>query len=244
MHNNLKQGLLELNSCFQEARHYTENTDLVCRIGGEVLVSTSIIVDRFGLVLGSWGIERVGSAFNIRYFDGSHYFSTEDVSKLSSYKDTVINGSFESAQAMFLLFPIVIAGSRKATFIFTRMKNEYSEEEIYFAQICRTYITLFLNYIHQEDEVKKINDKSAVKVAVSNLSYSELEAAIYVLNELDGTEGLLVASKIADKVDITRSVIVSALKKLEAAGVVESRSLGMKGTFIKITNPYLLAELN
>ncbi len=49
--------------------------------------------------------------------------------------------------------------------------------------------------------------------------------------------------KIADRVGITRSVIVNALRKFESAGVIESRSLGMKGTFIKILNDYLLEEL-
>ncbi len=40
---------------------------------------------------------------------------------------------------------------------------------------------------------------------------------------------VIVASKVADRVGITRSVIVNALRKLESAGVIESRSLGMKG---------------
>ncbi len=53
--------------------------------------------------------------------------------------------------------------------------------------------------------------------------------------ELGGTEGLLIASKVADRVGITRSVIVNALRKLESAGVIESRSLGMKKLlFIKV----------
>ena len=60
---------------------------------------------------------------------------------------------------------------------------------------------------------------------------------------LDGNEGLLVASKIADRSGITRSVIVNALRKLESAGVIESKSLGMKGTRIKIINTKLKDEL-
>ena len=51
-------------------------------------------------------------------------------------------------------------------------------------------------------------------------------------------------SKIADKVGLTRSVIVNALRKFESADLIETRSLGMKGTFIKIKNEYLLEELN
>ena len=46
-----------------------------------------------------------------------------------------------------------------------------------------------------------------------------------------------------DEIGITRSVIVNALRKLESAGVIESRSLGMKGTYLKIINPRLQEEL-
>ena len=65
----------------------------------------------------------------------------------------------------------------------------------------------------------------------------------HIFEELGGTEGCLVASKVADRVGITRSVIVNALRKFESAGVIESRSLGMKGTYIKVLNPKLLEEL-
>lgn len=52
------------------------------------------------------------------------------------------------------------------------------------------------------------------------------------------------ASKIADRVGITRSVIVNALRKFESAGVIESRSSGMKGTYIKVVNDVVFDELN
>ncbi|HAA09999.1 MAG TPA: GTP-sensing pleiotropic transcriptional regulator CodY, partial [Syntrophomonas sp.] len=32
-------------------------------------------------------------------------------------------------------------------------------------------------------------------------------------------------------------------RKFESAGVIESRSLGMKGTYIKVLNDYLFEEL-
>ena len=75
------------------------------------------------------------------------------------------------------------------------------------------------------------------------MSFSERKAAIAILSALQDTEGLLVASKIADEVKITRSVIVNALRKFESAGVIESKSLGMKGTYIKVLNEYLLDEV-
>ena len=76
------------------------------------------------------------------------------------------------------------------------------------------------------------------------MSYSELEAILHIFDELDGNEGILVASKIADRVGITRSVIVNALRKFESAGVIESRSSGMKGTYIKVVNQMVFEELN
>ena len=84
---------------------------------------------------------------------------------------------------------------------------------------------------------------SMVQMAIGTLSYSEIEAVQQIFAELDGNEGLLVASKIADRSGITRSVIVNALRKLESAGVIESRSLGMKGTRIKIINSKFKEEL-
>ena len=99
-----------------------------------------------------------------------------------------------------------------------------------------------LKYLSEEMEVE-MRKKAVVQMAIGTLSYSELEAVEHIFNELNGNEGLLVASKIADRVGITRSVIVNALRKFESAGVIESRSLGMKGTHIKILNDKLIPEL-
>ena len=82
-----------------------------------------------------------------------------------------------------------------------------------------------------------------VQKQIGTLSFSELEAIIHIFEELDGNEGILVASKIADRVGITRSVIVNALRKFESAGVIESRSSGMKGTYIKVLNDVVFEEL-
>ena len=85
-----------------------------------------------------------------------------------------------------------------------------------------------------------IRNTVKVQIALKTLSFSELRAVEHILNELDGMEGLVVASRVADRVGITRSVIVNALRKLESANVIQSKSLGMKGTFIRILNNNLL----
>ena len=94
-----------------------------------------------------------------------------------------------------------------------------------------------------EESAEESRKEHIVQSAISTLSFSELEAIVHIFDELGGTEGILVASKIADRVGITRSVIVNALRKFESAGVIESRSSGMKGTYIKVLNDYVFAEL-
>jgi transcriptional pleiotropic repressor len=96
---------------------------------------------------------------------------------------------------------------------------------------------------HAEKIEIEARKKATVQIALNTLSFSESRAAKAILEALPDTEGLLVASKIADKVKITRSVIVNALRKFESAGVISSKSLGMKGTYIKVLNEYLLEEV-
>ena len=95
----------------------------------------------------------------------------------------------------------------------------------------------------KEEDAENTRKRQIVKSAFNTLSYSEVEAIGYVFNELGGSEGVLVASKIADREGITRSVIVNAMRKFESAGVIESHSSGMKGTYIKVLNDFVFEEL-
>ena len=106
----------------------------------------------------------------------------------------------------------------------------------------KTTTSVGLGSVNEEnaEETRKVQ---IVKSAISTLSFSELEAITHIFEEMDGKEGILVASKIADRVGITRSVIVNALRKFESAGVIESRSSGMKGTYIKVLNDVVFDEL-
>ena len=94
-----------------------------------------------------------------------------------------------------------------------------------------------------EENAEELRRKPGEQSAISTLSATEIDAVKAILEELDGNEGILVASKIADRVGITRSVIVNALRKLDSAEVIESRSSGMKGTYIHILNDLILDEL-
>lgn len=142
-----------------------------------------------------------------------------------------------------VIIPLESTGDRIGTLIICREDQSYSVSDIILMEYAATIVGIELTRsIHQETE-KEEQQSSVCRAAISTLSYSELEAVVHIFQELGGMEGMLVASKIADKVGITRSVIVNALRKFESAGIIESRSLGMKGTFIRILNPALPDEL-
>ena len=137
----------------------------------------------------------------------------------------------------------MIPGERLGTLFMYKYENDYDIDDIILSEYGTTVVGLeMMRSVHEEnaEENRKIQ---IVKSAINTLSFSELEAIIHIFDELDGMEGILVASKIADRVGITRSVIVNALRKFESAGVIESRSSGMKGTYIKVLNDVVFDEL-
>ena len=142
-----------------------------------------------------------------------------------------------------LIAPVEIAGERLGTLFLYKSDNSYEIDDIILCEYGATVVGLEMMRSVNEENAEIVRNKQIVKSAISTLSSSEMEAIKHIFKELDGTEGILVASKIADRVGITRSVIVNALRKFESAGVIESRSSGMKGTYIKVVNDEVFEEL-
>lgn len=165
---------------------------------------------------------------NIEQKDGKCVFADEDC--LFEDKLTTI-------------VPVIGGGDRLGTLILARYGSEFNDEDLVLGEYGASVVGMEILRSRSEKVEEEARKKAAVQIAIDTLSYSELEAIEHIFDELDGEEGLLVASKVADRVGITRSVIVNALRKFESAGVIESRSLGMKGTYIKILNDNLLDEL-
>ena len=142
-----------------------------------------------------------------------------------------------------IITPIEIAAERLGTLFIYRNDKSYTIDDIILSEYGTTVVGLEMLRSVNEESAEESRKLQIVKSAISTLSFSELEAITHIFEELDGNEGILVASKIADRVGITRSVIVNALRKFESAGVIESRSSGMKGTYIKVLNDVVFEEL-
>lgn len=141
------------------------------------------------------------------------------------------------------VLPVMGGGERLGTLVLARVGTEFNDEDLILAEHATTVTAMEIMRHNQETVEEETRQRTAVQVALGTLSFSELNAMRHIFEELGGSEGFLVASKVADRVGITRSVIVNALRKFESAGVIESRSLGMKGTYIRVLNPKLLEEL-
>ncbi len=142
-----------------------------------------------------------------------------------------------------LVTPIQISGERLGTLFLYKCDTDYDIDDVILCEYGTTVVGLEMLRAVSEENAEEDRKLAVVRSAISTLSYSEMEAIIHIFEELDGMEGILVASKIADNVGITRSVIVNALRKFESAGVIESRSSGMKGTYIKVLNDVVFSEV-
>lgn len=184
-------------------------------------------------------------------------FPKDYVASIKKIRETKANIAHENnnctfvkdTKCMFLgktstVVPIYGNGKRLGTLVCVKYDDGFSEEDILVAEFAGTVIGVSILHDNMIKEAEDVRKKAMIEVALSTLSYSETEAVKAVLDELKSNEGILVASKIADSVGITRSVIVNALRKFESAGLIKTQSLGMKGTLITITNDALFAELN
>lgn len=139
-----------------------------------------------------------------------------------------------------MVFPVNINYKRVGTILIYSKDYNFTEEDVVIVEAVNTILILLIKHSIKEEE----RELEIAKSAINTLSYSELESVFFVFDEIHGTEGLLIASKVADKAGITRSIIGNGIRKLESAGVIEARSLGMKGTYIKVLNNKVIDEIN
>ncbi|WP_342557489.1 GTP-sensing pleiotropic transcriptional regulator CodY [Lysinibacillus sp. FSL P4-0201] len=252
---NLLEKTRKINSMLQASAGKPVNFKEMADTLGDIIDSNVYILSRKGKLLGisihqQIENERMKKMFEERQFPEGYTHSLFTISETSSNLD--INNEHTAfpvenkdlfQNALTTIVPIVGGGERLGTLILARLSSQFEDDDLILAEYGATVVGMEILREKSEEIEEEARSKAVVQMAINSLSYSELEAIEHIFEELDGNEGLLVASKIADRVGITRSVIVNALRKLESAGVIESRSLGMKGTYIKVLNDKFLNAL-
>ena len=246
----------KINSLLQKSAGKPVNFKEMAETLSEIIEANCYVVSRRGKLLG-FSIyqqienERMKKMFEDRQFPEEYTNSLFNIQVTSSNLDIesqytafpVENGELFK-EGLTTIVPIIGGGERLGTLILARLQEKFHDDDLILGEYGATVVGMEILREKSEEIEEEARSKAVVQMAISSLSYSELEAIEHIFEELNGREGLLVASKIADRVGITRSVIVNALRKLESAGVIESRSLGMKGTYIKVLNDKFLVELD
>lgn len=223
----------------------------------DTIQSNVYVVSRKGKILGYALMNAVHSGSLRQMIEHERRIPLEYNDFLKKIEETTGNSDHESPYHLFTekvtslferkcitIVPIIGGGDRLGTLVLSRPETPFVDDDLILAEYGSTIVGMEILRERAEEIEMDARSQAIVQVAVSSLSFSEMEAVEHIFEELKGKEGLLVASKIADRVGITRSVIVNALRKLESASVIETRSLGMKGTYIKILNEKLVHELS
>jgi len=227
---------------------YKEMSDVL----KNVINANVYIVDQEGKILGYSLIDEFECELMVSQVLEKGYFSERYNGFLLKSDDLRYNLKHKKPNCVFMedaeclftekivtVIPIIGGGKRLGTLLLSRYGGLFDEEDLILAERGAAVVGMEIMRAKAEESEEEARHRAVIELAMSILSYSELEAIEQVFKELNGSEGLLIASKIADQLGITRSVIVNALRKFESAGIIESRSLGMKGTYIRVLNPYL-----
>ena len=230
--------------------HRVEFND-ICDVLSGILESNILVISKKGKVLGTGFYNNTAIITELIYDRAGGFVDKMLHERLLSVLSTKENVNLSTLgfnpdmvkKFQALLAPIEIGGERLGTLFMYKQDKSYEIDDIILCEYGTTVVGLEMMRSVNEENAEEVRKQQIVKSAISTLSASELEAIKHIFEVLDGNEGILVASKIADRVGITRSVIVNALRKFESAGVIESRSSGMKGTYIKVINDVVFDEL-
>lgn len=222
----------------------------ICKVMREILGSNVLVISKKGKVLGVGRLDSVDPITELIDESVGGFIDAMLNERLLGVLSTKENVNLETLgfekdakKFQAIITPIEIAGERLGTLFIYKCNVPYEIDDIILCEYGSTVVGLEMLRAVNEESAEENRKLAVVKSAISTLSFSEMEAITHIFDELNGMEGILVASKIADRVGITRSVIVNALRKFESAGVIESRSSGMKGTYIKVLNDVVFEEI-
>ncbi|MCQ2494961.1 MAG: GTP-sensing pleiotropic transcriptional regulator CodY [Lachnospiraceae bacterium] len=247
--------LLDKTRKINKLLHNNNSTKVVfndiCQVLSEILDANILVISKKGKVLGITNKGDVEPISELIMNEVGNHIDSALNERLLNILSTKENVNLETLgfelpeieNYVGLITPIDIAGERLGTLFQYRKRTQFNIDDIILSEYGTTVVGLEMMRSVNEENAEESRKVAIVRSAISTLSFSELDAIKHIFKELEGNEGILVASRIADSVGITRSVIVNALRKFESAGVIESRSSGMKGTYIKVLNDVVFDEL-
>lgn len=222
---------------------------LLIKVLGEILNANTYLVSDSGELLGFLSVydlinsDRTNQMMADRQLDGAYMEGLLGVNKtldnISVTDDKTIiaiENREDFPEGKTAIIPIFAANIKVGYLILARPDAGFDTSDLILAEYIASLLALEMDYLNRDRQAENNRRKHLMELAVKSLSYSELMAMRTIFADQKEATFRITASKIAEEVGITRSVIVNALRKLESAGVIQSRSLGMKGTHIDVNN--------
>ena len=230
----------------------------------------ALLADADGRVLAQDGLSHSGLLMRADRLDESLWRTILIVSKAESVPESVPESSgrgfefddgrgvkryilsmpliayMEHMGELALLRPAPSPDSRGFTHGFTSgFTSGFTPDEAFAAEFCAYYAALIMHKMYRSGYDSKRGGRSAgdIKNSIAALSFSELEAALHILRRLNWTDGLFIAKNLSEETNVSRPVFVNALRKLAASGAIEARSLGVKGTYVRVLDSAIMREL-
>lgn len=194
------------------------------------------------------GIFDMGSHADICGLSDPHVVSRL-IHRFNSLKETEIipaenslcpfnEGKCTFEHRLHVISPLFYGGKHVGTLIYTKDTESCDQLDIALAELIAMLAaqTLYTDTLNSEKIIMR--QKSQLRQARQSLSYTEQKAAAAIIHAAMAEDGVINVSKISAQEGITRSVVAGAIRKLESAGIIAVRSLGMKGSYVSVANPF------
>lgn len=165
----------------------------ICKVMSDILVSNVLVISRKGKVLGVSIIEEVEEIKELIQDEVGGYVDSMLNERLLNVLSTKENVNLEtlgfaegySNKYQAIIAPIDIAGERLGTLFMYKIENQYDIDDIILCEYGTTVVGLEMMRSVNEETAEEDRKVHIVKSAISTLSYSELEAIIHILTNLD-----------------------------------------------------------
>ena len=133
-------------------------------------------------------------------------------------------------------------GERIGTLIVAKYDREFNDEDLLLAEYAAAVIGVEI--LHEraarvEEEARK---KAMVQIAFSTLRFRSLRPLTALWKRLTARKAAGCFQNCRQRWHYAFRYC-KRIKKFESAGLIETKSLGMKGTYIRVKNEFLLDEL-
>jgi transcriptional pleiotropic repressor len=143
----------------------------------------------------------------------------------------------------YSIVPVFCNFAKIAGILMIRYDSPFASDEEVLCEHTATIISLELMRREQERTKKRSFEIAQAHLAVCSLTFSELKAVSSILDMLPEKEGVIFLNAVSKETYVTQSTASSALKKMESAGVMQTKSQGVKGKYVNIVNNYLDEEV-